>query len=143
MMSVEFNLNSLRSQDKTRISRNVIYHFLKPTKILSIFSGLMSPEMMMLMVMITSCLHYANSAINPILYAFLSDHFKKSFRETCLCMSHESQGLSVYRQRDLTFTTRRTRRGRLYTAVLLVTTSSFKHELIYLCSGRDQCQTRR
>lgn len=32
-----------------------------------------------------SCLTYSNSAVNPILYAFLSDNFKKSFLKACSC----------------------------------------------------------
>lgn len=31
------------------------------------------------------CLGYSNSAINPILYAYLSDNFKKSFMKACVC----------------------------------------------------------
>lgn len=31
------------------------------------------------------CLGYSNSAINPILYAYLSDNFKKSFLKACVC----------------------------------------------------------
>ena len=75
---------------------------------------------MLLLVLITSCLQYSNSAINPILYAFLSDHFKKSFRDTCAWWTRGSRGQSTYRHRDLTFTTRRTRRGPRFTAVLQV-----------------------
>lgn len=33
----------------------------------------------------SSCLSYSCSALNPILYAFLSDNFKKSFHRICLC----------------------------------------------------------
>lgn len=32
-----------------------------------------------------SCLGYSNSAINPILYAYLSENFKKSFLKACVC----------------------------------------------------------
>ena len=35
--------------------------------------------------LISSALTYMNSAINPILYAFLSDNFKKSFMKACVC----------------------------------------------------------
>lgn len=34
---------------------------------------------------LAGCLGYSNSAMNPILYAFLSDNFKKSFLKACLC----------------------------------------------------------
>jgi somatostatin receptor 2 len=32
-----------------------------------------------------AALAYSNSAMNPILYAFLSDNFKKSFTKACRC----------------------------------------------------------
>ncbi|KAA0190275.1 hypothetical protein HAZT_HAZT003692 [Hyalella azteca] len=32
---------------------------------------------------------YINSAINPILYAFLSDNFKKSFMKACTCINRQ------------------------------------------------------
>ncbi|XP_065174234.1 somatostatin receptor type 2-like [Atheta coriaria] len=35
--------------------------------------------------LLASCLSYSNSAMNPILYAFLSDNFKKSFLKACTC----------------------------------------------------------
>lgn len=35
-----------------------------------------------------SCLTYSNSAMNPILYAFLSENFKKSFMKAFSCSSH-------------------------------------------------------
>ena len=35
---------------------------------------------------------YSNSAMNPVLYAFLSDNFKKSFRKACHCDKREVTG---------------------------------------------------
>lgn len=35
--------------------------------------------------LIAGCLAYSNSAVNPVLYAFLSDNFKKSFIKACIC----------------------------------------------------------
>ncbi|KAL7731638.1 hypothetical protein ACLKA6_007990 [Drosophila palustris] len=35
------------------------------------------------------CLAYSNSAMNPILYAFLSDNFKKSFMKACTCAARK------------------------------------------------------
>ncbi|XP_071050445.1 somatostatin receptor type 2-like isoform X2 [Onthophagus taurus] len=43
-----------------------------------------SPFILM-MHLLASCLSYSNSAMNPILYAFLSDNFKKSFLKACTC----------------------------------------------------------
>lgn len=39
------------------------------------------------MFLLVGCLGYSNSAMNPILYAFLSDNFKKSFLKACTCNS--------------------------------------------------------
>jgi len=36
-------------------------------------------------LLLAGCLSYANSAINPILYAFLSENFKKSFAKAFTC----------------------------------------------------------
>lgn len=37
--------------------------------------------------LVANVLTYINSAINPILYAFLSDNFKKSFMKACTCVN--------------------------------------------------------
>lgn len=39
----------------------------------------------LIIFLIVGCLGYINSAINPILYAYLSDNFKKSFLKACTC----------------------------------------------------------
>ncbi|CAH0555567.1 unnamed protein product [Brassicogethes aeneus] len=39
--------------------------------------------------LLASCLSYSNSAVNPILYAFLSDNFKKSFLKACTCAAKD------------------------------------------------------
>lgn len=41
-------------------------------------------------LLLTGCLSYANSAINPILYAFLSENFKKSFSKAFTCAEKET-----------------------------------------------------
>ena len=43
--------------------------------------------------LVANCLAYTNSCINPILYAFLSDNFRKSFRKLLCCTS---PALSTY-----------------------------------------------
>ena len=40
-------------------------------------------------LLLTGCLSYANSAINPILYAFLSENFKKSFAKAFTCAAKQ------------------------------------------------------
>ncbi|XP_067612674.1 somatostatin receptor type 2 [Eurosta solidaginis] len=39
--------------------------------------------------LIAGCFGYSNSAMNPILYAFLSDNFKKSFCKACTCTARK------------------------------------------------------
>lgn len=39
--------------------------------------------------MIANLLSNANSAMNPVLYAFLSDNFKKSFVKACICAANK------------------------------------------------------
>lgn len=68
-----------------------------------------------ILVLLTDCLQYLNSAVNPVLYAFLSDNFKKSFRQACYCYTKNT---TQFIPRDFSFTTRRTRRGPRFTAVL-------------------------
>ena len=39
-------------------------------------------------MLLSGCLSYANSAVNPILYAFLSENFKKSFQKAFTCAAN-------------------------------------------------------
>jgi len=39
--------------------------------------------------LVCGCLAYSNSAMNPILYAFLSDNFKKSFMKAFTCAARK------------------------------------------------------
>jgi allatostatin C receptor len=44
---------------------------------------------------LVGCLGYSNSAMNPVLYAFLSDNFKKSFLKACSCGKEINAQLQV------------------------------------------------
>lgn len=46
--------------------------------------------------LLVSCLSYSNSAINPILYAFLSDNFKKSFLKACTCATRREVNATLH-----------------------------------------------
>nr|UDW36580.1 allatostatin C receptor 3 [Homarus americanus] len=46
-------------------------------------------RVMIIFFLISSSLSYINSAINPILYAFLSENFKKSFLKACTCAARK------------------------------------------------------
>ena len=45
--------------------------------------------------LLAGCLGYSNSAVNPILYAFLSDHFKKSFMKACTCAERRDVNMAL------------------------------------------------
>ncbi len=42
-------------------------------------------NIMVAVSLLAGCLSYSNSAMNPVLYAFLSENFKKSFMKACTC----------------------------------------------------------
>ncbi|XP_040166460.1 somatostatin receptor type 2-like [Anopheles arabiensis] len=44
-----------------------------------------STRLDLILFLLVGCLGYINSAINPILYAYLSENFKKSFLKACTC----------------------------------------------------------
>ena len=48
-----------------------------------------------------SCLTYVNSAINPILYAFLSENFKKSFIKAFACVIGKDGGASLHAENSM------------------------------------------
>ncbi|KAL5234839.1 hypothetical protein ACI65C_002247 [Semiaphis heraclei] len=59
--------------------------------------------------LLAGCLSYSNSAMNPILYAFLSDNFKKSFLKACTCAAGKDVNAGLH-QENSTFP-RRNRGG--------------------------------
>jgi len=95
------------------------------TQILVILEPPDSPQSPALVtsILLANCLQYSNSAMNPLLYAGLSDNFRKSFRRACPCglPSPWSQRAAA---RTCSFTTRRTVRGPRFTAVLQEESSS-------------------
>ncbi|KAK9890776.1 hypothetical protein WA026_012121 [Henosepilachna vigintioctopunctata] len=46
--------------------------------------------------LVFGCLSYANSAVNPILYAFISDNFKKSFMKACTCAARRDINATLH-----------------------------------------------
>lgn len=46
--------------------------------------------------LIAACFSYSNSAMNPILYAFLSDNFKKSFLKACTCATGKDVNATLH-----------------------------------------------
>jgi hypothetical protein len=64
--------------------------FYTPFWVLQIYSISLPPEhcktkFEIVIFMLFGCLVYLNSSLNPLLYAFLSDSFKKSFMKACTC----------------------------------------------------------
>ena len=47
--------------------------------------GRTQENVMIAIFLLAGCLSYSNSAMNPVLYAFLSENFKKSFLKACQC----------------------------------------------------------
>lgn len=52
-------------------------------------SGHLHSDAGLTFLLLAGCLSYANSAVNPILYAFLSENFKKSFSKAFTCADKE------------------------------------------------------
>lgn len=69
---------------------------------------------LVIVILLADCLQYSNSAMNPVLYAFLSENFKKSFRKAMHCDKRDQAALN---HPDYSATTRRSRRGPRFTAV--------------------------
>ena len=51
--------------------------------------------------LITGVLSYSNSAMNPILYAFLSDNFKKSFVKACTCAAGKDVNATLHMENSV------------------------------------------
>ncbi|XP_066247732.1 somatostatin receptor type 2-like [Euwallacea similis] len=55
-----------------------------------------NPTLNITLHLLASCLSYSNSAVNPILYAFLSDNFKKSFWKACTCAGNKDANATLH-----------------------------------------------
>lgn len=53
-------------------------------------SGHLHSDAGLTFLLLAGCLSYANSAVNPILYAFLSENFKKSFAKAFTCADKDA-----------------------------------------------------
>ncbi|CAB3380501.1 Hypothetical predicted protein [Cloeon dipterum] len=51
--------------------------------------------------LLAGCLSYSNSAMNPILYAFLSDNFKKSFLKACTCATGRDVNATLHMENSV------------------------------------------
>jgi allatostatin C receptor len=60
---------------------------------------------------LVGCLGYSNSAMNPVLYAFLSDNFKKSFLKACTCAKGQDINAQLQVQENSNFFPRFGKRG--------------------------------
>lgn len=59
-------------------------------------------------MLLTGCLSYTNSAVNPILYAFLSDNFKKSFAKAFTCAAGKDLNAQLHLENSVFLKTKRT-----------------------------------
>ncbi|CAG7837004.1 unnamed protein product [Allacma fusca] len=55
----------------------------------------------LMMFLLAGCLSYSNSAMNPILYAFLSDNFKKSFLKACTCANRKDANAVLHNENSI------------------------------------------
>ncbi|XP_033224572.1 somatostatin receptor type 2-like [Belonocnema kinseyi] len=53
-------------------------------------------ELTITMFLLAGVLAYCNSAMNPILYAFLSDNFRKSFAKACTCAAYKEVNANLH-----------------------------------------------
>ena len=53
-------------------------------------------ELSVTMFLLAGVLAYCNSAMNPILYAFLSDNFRKSFAKACTCAASKEVNANLH-----------------------------------------------
>ena len=51
---------------------------------------------MIVVMLLAGCLSYSNSAMNPVLYAFLSENFKKSFMKACTCATGRDANAALH-----------------------------------------------
>lgn len=72
--------------------------------------------------LIAGALSYSNSAMNPILYAFLSDNFKKSFLKACTCAAGKEVNATLHLENSVF--PRKRNSERYHTRPRGVTTSS-------------------
>lgn len=60
-------------------------YWLSQVSLMTSTGSMCSSKLEVTIFLLVGCLGYINSAINPILYAYLSDNFKKSFLKACTC----------------------------------------------------------
>jgi len=89
-------------------------HWVTQLALISQPPGTQQSNTLVIVILLADCLQYSNSAMNPVLYAFLSENFKKSFRKACHCDKREQAAMN---HQDYSATTRRSRRGPRFTAV--------------------------
>lgn len=68
-------------------------------------------NLVIVVTLLAGCLSYSNSAVNPVLYAFLSENFKKSFMKACTCANRGDANAALHVEHSL-FPRKRTLLGR-------------------------------
>lgn len=78
---------------------------------------------------LVGCLGYSNSAINPILYAYLSDNFKKSFLKACTCAKSRDVNAQLKLENSVMPPSRKARDGRGMSAESQMTVTTRCHNM--------------
>lgn len=89
--------------------------------------GTCSSRLDIILFLLVGCLGYINSAINPILYAYLSENFKKSFLKACTCAARAEVNAQLKLENSVMPKRSRTRTNSDTTQL---TTSKVQHRLL-------------
>ncbi|XP_065078955.1 somatostatin receptor type 2-like [Ochlerotatus camptorhynchus] len=89
--------------------------------------GSCSTRLDIILFLLVGCLGYINSAINPILYAYLSENFKKSFMKACTCAARAEVNAQLKLENSVMPKRSRTRTNSDTTQL---TTSKVQHRLL-------------
>lgn len=89
--------------------------------------GSCSTRLDIILFLLVGCLGYINSAINPILYAYLSENFKKSFLKACTCAARAEVNAQLKLENSVMPKRSRTRTNSDTTQL---TTSKVQHRLL-------------
>lgn len=102
-------------------------YWISQVALISSPDGSCSTRLDIILFLLVGCLGYINSAINPILYAYLSENFKKSFMKACTCAARADVNAQLKLENSVMPKRSRTRTNSDTTQL---TTSKVQHRLL-------------